>query len=232
MTRPRLLASLLLLLATLWVTAAGAEPTWAEVEATTTWSEHAVKEHDAIGQVTILHTVVGTIDCFCAVATTAAGSEVGVEVAKDIEGIVRFSDSGITEGRILARDGEGLDYFQYFDTPGWTGAKDRFWFLRGKVTRTADTVVWWWERLVQGGPHKAVWDEVVAEHPKAIEPTANVGAWHFTTVPQGSVARYFVCSDSGGSIPRKLQFLATTKTLPDTMADVLLEAIRRQEARR
>ncbi len=218
----------LALLTSLLAVSALASPSWSDVESTTDWSEHAVKEHDDIGEVTILHAVVGGIDCFQARASSPAGSPTLLEVVRDVEGIARWSDSGISEGRILARDGEGLDYFQFFDVPDWTMTKDRFWFLRGKVKRDGPVTAWWWERLAEGGPHRAVFDQVVAEHPKAIEPTANVGAWHFTAGEGTTAVRYYVCSDSGGAIPRKLQFMATTKTLPDTVADVLNEASKRE----
>ena len=207
---------------------ARADPSWSEVESNTGWTEHATEDHEDIGEVLVLHAVVGGIDCFQARATTKASDRVLLEVVRDVEGIARFSDAGISEGRVLAHDGEGLDYFQYFDTPGWTMAKDRFWFLRGRVLRSGPVTTWTWERLEQGGPHKAVYDEVVASNPKAIEPTANVGAWQFTKAEGSTAVRYYVCSDSGGAIPRKLQFLATTKTLPDTVADVLDEAVRRE----
>ena len=225
MTRPILP---LILLTLLLSGVALADPSWSEVESTTSWTEHATEQHDEIGEVLILHAEVGGIDCFQAQASTDASSAKLLEVVRDVEGIARFSDAGISEGRILARDGEGLDYFQYFDTPGWTMAKDRFWFLRGRVIRSGAVTTWTRERLENGGPHQAVYDEVVAAHPKAIEPTANVGAWHFTTRDGPTAVRYYVCSDSGGAIPRKLQFMATTRTLPDTVADVLNEAVRRE----
>jgi hypothetical protein len=220
--------SLLTLTLTLLAGSALADPSWSEVEAAPGWTEHATEQHDVIGEVLILHAVVGGIDCFQARASTPASSTKLLEVVRDVVGIAEFSDAGISAGRILARDGDGLDYFQYFDTPGWTMAKDRFWFLRGRVIRSGPVTTWTWSRLVQGGPHRAVWDEVVAEHPKAIEPTANVGAWHFTKQDGPTAVRYYVCSDSGGSIPRKLQFMATTQTLPDTVADVLTEAVGRE----
>lgn len=205
-----------------------ADPSWSQVEAATSWTEHATTEHEDIGPVLILHAEVGGIDCFQARATAGASDRTLLEVVRDVEGIARFSDSGISEGRILARDGEGLDYFQYFDTPGWTMAKDRFWFLRGRVIRSGAVTTWTWERLENGGPHQAVYDEVITANPKAIEPTANVGAWHFTKGEGSTAVRYYICSDTGGAIPRKLQFMATTKTLPDTVADVLNEASKRE----
>ena len=114
MTRPILP---LILLTLLLSGVALADPSWSEVESTTSWTEHATEQHDEIGEVLILHAVVGGIDCFQAQASTDASSAKLLEVVRDVEGIARFSDAGISEGRILARDGEGLDYFKFVPAP-------------------------------------------------------------------------------------------------------------------
>jgi hypothetical protein len=105
-------------------------------------------------------------------------------------------------------------------------AADWFWFLRGTTERSGDVVTFHWDRLVDGGPHRAMYDQVIAAHPGAVEPQINVGGWWFRGTAPVEM-RYFACTDGGGSIPQFVQTTATRRTLPDTVVDLVDEVKRR-----
>jgi hypothetical protein len=130
---------------------------------------------------------------------------------------------------VLSSRGTSVEYSEYLDVPGWTMSSDRFWFLKGTVERTDPSIIFHWERLIDGGAHAARYAAVKAAHESAIEPPINVGAWTFTTTATGSEVKYYVCTDAGGSIPMAVQTAATRRTLPDTVGDLVREGRRRSQ---
>ena len=211
--------------------AAGADPTWPQIRDATDWSTHGVREHVDAGTVEVLRTTIADVPCFQATCLSDMRPETGLELARDVEGIVEWATNGMAEGEVLAGQGQTLEYYQLMDVPEWTMTRDRFWFLRGKTVREGGATVWVWERLVDGGDHAERHLEVVAAHPKAIEPPVNAGAWWFEPEGDSTRIRYFICSTAGGSLPVKLQTMATTATLPDTVGDFVREGRRREAAR-
>jgi hypothetical protein len=149
-------------------------------------------------------------------------------VAADIEGAIQWSTAGVTAAKTLARTDTLLDYFQFLDVPGWTMANDRFWFLHGTIERSGGAIVFRWDRLVDGGAYSAFYQQVRAEHPDAVEVPINVGAWVFTPKDGATQMQYYVCTETGGNIPGAVQGVATTRTLPDNLADVVREAGKRK----
>ncbi len=210
-----------------WPSVGRADPTWAEVQAIDDWSEHAVRQHDDAGSVRVLRTMLGEVYCFRAEATVELGPKELLAVALDFEGAIRWSGAGVTEAAQLSHDGLVYDYYQYLDVPDWTLTRDRVWFLRGTVIRDGAALGLRWERLEEGGDHRAIYDDFFERHPKAIEVPVNVGAWMFTPADGGTTVEYTICSVQGGNLPVKLGMQVTTTTLPDNVGDLVREARRR-----
>lgn len=217
-----MLPAMLLLAAT----AVAGSPTWSQVTAGG-WAHHATREHADAGTVQVYHKVVSGVDCLQGVAETTAGRDLLLQVAADIPGTRKWSSAGVAEAEVLGRGSGTLDYYQLLDVPGWTMASDRFWFLHGVISRTADTTVFRWDRLDTSGTYAARYEAVRAAHPDAIEPPVNVGGWVLTDIPTGTRIQYYVCTDTGGAIPAAVQKAASSRTLPDTVGDLVREAKRR-----
>lgn len=214
---------------TLLATPALAAPSWGDVLGASSWTEYTTKNHADAGEVRVLRTTIGGVACFKGEATTDVPPELLLQVAADIPATRQWSSAGVAEAELLSQSGDTMEYYQYLDVPGWTLSADRFWFLRGHTERAASgAITFWWERLIDGGAHRARWDRVHAEHEGAIEPPVNVGGWVFTPTGSGTSIQYFICTDTGGSIPHSVQNAATTKTLPDTLGDLVREGHRRQ----
>lgn len=214
-------AALLLLLP-----AAVAGPAWSQI-VQAGWRDHSTRQHAEAGTVQVLRRSVGGVPCFQGVATVDVPRESLLGVAADIPSTVRWSTAGVREAEVLGGGGASFDFYQYLALPGWTLSSDRFWFLHGTVERTAASSVFRWDRIEAGGAHGARYTAVRAAHPEAVEPPVNAGGWVFTDDPAGTRIQYYICSDVGGSIPITVQNVATTRTLPDTVGDLVREARRR-----
>jgi hypothetical protein len=167
------------------------------------------------------------IQCFRAETTTEATTDALVSTVTDITGTLKWSTAGVTEAELLGQSGTTYHYYQYLDVPGWTMSADRFWFLKGTLTKGASTV-FTWERLQDGAPYGEKFTAVKTAHPDAVEPPINVGGWQFDAgAPTGVKITYSLCTETGGSIPAFVQTAATRRTLPDTISDAVREAKRR-----
>jgi hypothetical protein len=216
-----------MILALLAPLALAAEPSY-DALASASWDTLTTKSNSSAGTVTLYKASLEDFECYRGSATVqGAPREKLIEVVLDIQSAVQWSSAGITEGRVLSHAGNRYEYYQYLNVPSWTMASDRFWFLYGTVETTATSTLFRWNRLTDGGEHKAVWDKVRAENPGAVEPPINVGSWGFTDASDGVVVDYKICSDSGGSMPTMVQNAASRKTLPDTIGDMVAEARRR-----
>ncbi len=204
-----------------------AAPSWSQMK-TATWEVSSTASHKDAGKIDITKATVAGVECFGGEANTDVAPEKLLEVVADIEGAVKWSTAGLSQAETLARiSATEIDYFEYLDVPGWTMSSDRFWFLKGHIERGSDFTLLHWERLIDGGPYKARWDAIKAENPSAIEPPTNVGAWWFTKAGDQTKIKYYICTDTGGSIPAFVQSAATKQTLPDTIGDVVREAKKR-----
>ena len=225
---PFALSTVLLAAAFLAPSAAFADPTWTQIRGESSWTEHATKSHDDAGTVTVLKATIDSVQCWQGTTTVDVAPEYLLEVARDIEGTPKWAATAkVTEAKILSRSGDALEYYQLMDVPGWTMTKDRFWFVRGRTVREGTATIFTWEKLDQGGAHSAVYEEFVAEYPKAIEPPVNAGGWVFTPTGGDTEIRYFICTDAGGEVPDSLQAYATGSTMPDTVGDLVREARKR-----
>jgi hypothetical protein len=206
--------------------AAFAAPTHDQI-ASATWSQVTTANHADAGTVGIWTVNLGGIDCFRGTAVTEVGPDKLLLVAADVEGAKSWSSAGITEAKLLSKAGSKIEYYQYLDVPSWTMSSDRFWFLQSTLESSADRTTLKWSPLVGGGAHAAFYQEVKANHPDAVEPTANVGSWVFERQGDGTHITYSVCTLPGGSIPTMVQNAATRKTLPDTVGDLVRAARKR-----
>ncbi len=223
-------ATCLLIALALLPATARADITWPDIIGETGWADHATKDHDVAGTVQVRQAMVDGVQCWQAIANVDVDPRFMLEVARDIEGTPQWAvTADVSDAKILARSGPALEYYQVVDVPGWTMAKDRFWFVRGRTILSGVTIAFAWEKLDNGGAHTAVYEQFLADNPKAIEPPINAGGWLFTPVDDGIEIRYHICTDAGGSVPDNLQSFATSSTLPDTVGDLVREARKRAD---
>ena len=205
-------------------------PTWSQIKSTTDWEHLADRSHDDAGTVKVYVATIGGLKCLKGTVKTAGSAATYLGVAKDIKGSMKWSSAGLSAAEVLGQSGNTLDYYQHLDVPGWTGASDRFWFLRGTTEESGTTKTFWWDRMGDnGGPYAARFAEVRTAHPDAVEPPVNVGGWVFTEANGSVESSYFVCSDTGGVLPKAIQYAAAKKTLPDTVGDLVREAKKRSK---
>jgi hypothetical protein len=203
-----------------------AAPTHAQIESAS-WAQISTRDTDAAGTVTVYQATVAGMTCFKGTAVTPAPVDKLLEVACDIGSAKRWSTAGVTRSELLQKTASTLQYWEYLDTPGWTLASDRFWFVKASVGTTGETSFLRWDELADGGDFAAKFQEVRAEYPDAVEPVVNVGAWFFTKTDAGSRVDYEICTDPGGSIPVAIQTAAERRTLPDSLGDLVREARKR-----
>lgn len=203
-----------------------AAPTWSDMKAAS-WSTAGNASHKEVGDFEIKKATVGGIECWGADATVAVSMDKILDVVQDVEAAKDWSTAGVTVAEKLGSSGSKVYYYQYLDVPGWTMSSDRFWFLEGNTTKTDGEVVFEWKKLDKGGDYSARYNEVVKANPSAVEPPTNVGAWWLSKAEDKTRIRYYICTDTGGSIPGFVQSAATKQTLPDTVGDVVREAKKR-----
>jgi hypothetical protein len=84
-----------------------------------------------------------------------------------------------------------------------------------------------WEKLDAATAYPDVRTRALGISSGAIEPPATWGQWTFVRNAAGTVVNYRACADVGGSLPAGIRKWVATRTLPDTVADLVLEAQRR-----
>lgn len=191
------------------------------------WELRGSTEHDLLGTVQISTKEIQGLTCLQGTALVQARAGTMLAVVEDIDAALSWSRAGLIGTRILGRQGNAIDYYQHLDVPDWTMAADRYWVLRSMVSTAADGAVQFrWDRFDWRSQYPDLAAELDRDHPKAVEPDPNFGAWSFRDGAAGSELRYFLCTESG-NLPSWLQKAAATKTVPDAMADVVREARRR-----
>ncbi len=203
-----------------------AEPTWPDMKAAT-WSTAGKASHKEVGDFELKKATVKDLECWGAEAKVGVSMDKILEVVQDVEAAKDWSTAGVTVAEKLGSSGTKVYYYQYLDVPGWTMSSDRFWFLEGDTTRSGDEVIFQWKKLADGGDYGTRYQAVKKENPSAVEPPINVGAWWLSKADGQTRIRYYICTDTGGSIPGFVQSAATKQTLPDTVGDVVREAKKR-----
>jgi len=169
---------------------------------------------------------------FKGIKDVAVDSTVLFDAVTDFEKHVGLSDDiPLAESVVLRRNGNQIDFFQLLDSPGWTLAADRYWFLRAFIYRDLDGV---------RGHHMQTWQSidpslypeqrnaVLADYSSAILTPVNYGSWEIIPLGPGkSRLIYRVASDPGGRLPKAAVNLVTGKTLPDNLLQFEAEGKRR-----
>lgn len=207
--------------------ALAAAPAWDALRAEEGWEEVATKATE-FGEVRVLHRTIDEANCLQGVLTTTVPVERIVEVLLDVPSAVKWSSASLVYSDVVEElPGGEVVLMQYIDVPNWTLVADRFWIVRSGVKVLPDGERrYTWER-VPADRHPTVRDKAQAWAGKAIEPPVNWGEWMFRPSGGALQVRYRGCSDIGGAIPDWLQKLVASRTLPDTVADLVREARKR-----
>lgn len=210
-----------------WMLAAWAvEPAYESLEASG-WAEVAVRETE-LGVVKVLHKKVGEVDCLQGVTTTKVGIAALHGVVLDVASAPKWTENKLVMSDVLGGGGDQIDFAQMLDVPDWTLVADRYWVLRGTTLRGADgSVRFRWQRLDAGTAYPKVKEKALAYSSRAVEPPVNWGEWMFRPVGGSVEVAYRACSDVGGSLPTSIQRWVASRTLPDTVADMIREAAKR-----
>jgi hypothetical protein len=192
------------------------------------WERVGDATSDATGAISIDLKVVDGNRCLRGVATVDAPAASIYDVVTDIESAPRWVTAKLIASEMLGNEGEELHYYQHLSVPAWTMASDRYWVLRGWPASSGDTLAFQWDRFDWRTRYPVMAERADRDFKKAVEPTPNFGSWVVRPTPEGkTLTHYYICSDPGGSIPEWLAKAAATKTLPETMADVVREAAAR-----
>ncbi len=191
------------------------------------WISEGTIEHDVLGTVSLALKTIEGGRCLRGRATAGPSPALLYDVITDMPAAARFSRERLTASEVLGTQGDRLHYYQHLDVPNWTMAADRYWVLEGHRASSGDTEAFRWDRFDWRALYPALADRIAREHPGAVEPDPNWGSWVFEPSDAGTRIHYYLCSDPGGSIPKWVERAAATRTLPNTMADVVAEAERR-----
>lgn len=211
----------------MWAAALAGEPAWSELSSASGWSEVASRPSD-VGKVTVYHKEIGGVPCLQGVTTSTQAPEKLLAVVMDIPSSTRWSSADVKISETLATTPSGaVHYWQYLDVPNWTMVYDRYWVLEGRASTSGDLRRFRWTKLDSGAAYPAVVQRAQAREAGAVEPPVNWGEWTFQ--PKGGVTevQYRACADVGGKLPLSIQQWVASRTLPDTVADVIREAGRR-----
>lgn len=165
--------------------------------------------------------------CLRASVTVDVPASILLDVVTDVPGAQRVTREKLVASQVLDQQGDRIEYYQHLDVPNWTLAADRYWVLRGERATGPDGPTFRWTRWDWRKDYPDLAARLDAEHPSAIEPGVNWGAWTFSDDHGKTEAQYHLCSDAGGSLPGWVQRAAATRTLPNTVEDVVKAAFRR-----
>lgn len=191
------------------------------------WSAVDELKHQVLGPVSIAMKRIEGERCLRGRATASAPPEILYDVVTDMPAAKRFSREKLIASEVLSTSGGAVYYYQHLDVPGWTMAADRYWVLEGRSASEGTTRAFRWNRFDWRPRYPELAARIQREHPNAVEPDPNWGSWVFEPTSEGTRMHYYICSDPGGSIPGWVERAAATRSLPNTMADVVGEALRR-----
>ena len=203
--------------------------TWSQLYALQEWEELTQQKND-IGIITVYRGYFGDFPCFVGKTTTQLSAELLLSIASQAEEAITWSSAGITEAKELKRTTTYVDYYQYLDVPVFS---DRFWILRGffeeEQTEKGTKKIFHWNKISK--EYTVLQEQIQKKNPYAVEPIINVGAWTFEPLDKNGtlLLSYYICSHPGGSVPVALQSVATEKTLPNNIKDILLEGQKRSQ---
>ena len=207
-------------------TAQAYNPTWAELKDSSGWTVQNTVQTD-VGPVVVKKKLIDGFPCFSGTTKYPESLNIPlmIEIAADAESAMTWSSADITDAKTLARTDTYVDYWQYLEI---FALSDRMWFLRGYFERDGEALLFRWERLEQGGPHKEFYKAKIEQFPHAEITPINLGAWRIQQqIDNTTVVQYSICSHPGGSISPMFQSIATESTLPNNLVDMIQETKRR-----
>ncbi len=217
-----------ILLATLSMmhTANAYNPTWTELKSDEGWAVQDTIQTE-IGSVVVSKKMVDGFPCFKGEIEYDGVLDIPllIEIAADAESAMDWSSAGVTEAETLARTKGYAEYYQFLDLP--FPLSDRFWMLRGYFEQEDAVHYFRWEPLVKGGAHNTKYQQVTTAHPDALEPSINIGSWILYKYDGKTHVEDRLCSHPSGSVPVSMQSIATSKTLPTNVAEIIMETKRR-----
>ena len=201
-------------------------PTWAELKSEDGWVVQDTVQTE-IGPVTVSKKMVDNFPCFRGVTEYEGLLDIPlmIEVAADAESAMEWSSAGVVEAETLSRMREYAEYYQLLDLP--FPMSDRYWFLRGYFEQEGDVYYFRWSPLVSGGAYTERYQKVKIDYPEALETKINIGSWILYNHDGKTHVEDRLCSHPNGSIPLSLQSIATSKTLPNNVAEIIKETKRR-----
>lgn len=213
-----------------WLVAlAGAQEVmpWAKLGAEDAWVSAGVRQTD-VGEITIATQRIGGQECLQGKLRTTVGLAALHQVLNDPSGDERWRTTQVAVSETLLRTAERVEFYQVMDVPDGTMAADRWWLLRAwsEAGGTSERR-FRWQRLDAQTSYPAVHASVQERFPGAVEMPVNWGEWVFRDLGAERDTTYRVCTDLGGSLPSWIQRMATQRTLPDNLVDLVREARRR-----
>lgn len=202
------------------------EPRWDVLATSSGWDEVATRNSD-VGPVRVFHKEIDGLPCLQGVLQTEVAPDQLLAVVMDIPGSLRWSSAGLAYSETIAQPGGAIHFWQYLDVPNWTLVADRYWILEGRPESVEGGKRFRWRRLAAESTYPAVAAKARSHSSSVIEPPTNWGEWVFRPSGSGTEVQYRACADVGGSLPQSVQSWVATRTLPDTVADVVREARRR-----
>lgn len=191
------------------------------------WEQIGTDTKAETGEMTLYLKEIAGTQCLKATATVDIPAATIFEVITDMPAAKDFSSETLIASRVLGHDGNKVHYYQHLDVPGWTMASDRYWVLEGEEVSADGKKAFRWDRFDWRSAYPELATDLDTNHEGAVEPQTNYGAWVFAEAEGQTATEYYICSDPGGSLPEWLKKAAATKTLPNTVADVMREARRR-----
>ena len=201
-------------------------PTWIELKSDDGWVTQDTIQ-TKVGTVVVSKKLVDGFPCFKGEIEFDGVLDIPlmIEVAADAESAIQWSSAGVTEAETLSLTKDYADYYQFLDLP--FPLSDRFWMLRGYFEQEGPVYYFRWEPLVKGGAHSEKYQQVVRDHPDALETSINIGSWILHNYDGKTHVEDRLCSHPGGSVPVSMQSIATSKTLPTNVAEIIMETKRR-----
>ncbi len=191
------------------------------------WEMISTSKNDVTGEIEVsLRYIAGTA-CLRGEVVVDVPPDTLFEVVTDIPGALEFSSETMLASRNLGQPGQH-EYYQHLDVPNWTMASDRYWVLRGEDRTVGEVRSFRWDRFDWKTAYPELAAELAKDHASAIEPQVNWGDWTFTPHEGRTNLVYRLCNDPGGSLPQWLQKAAATKTLPNSIVDIVREGLRRK----
>ena len=216
----------MLLFPLLLVSAHAEEPDW-NTFSTGEWVDEGSK-NSSVGPVHIKSRRVNNATCVTGEATVDVSAAKLTALTRDMESAIDWSSSDLAVSEVLTRaSADSYVIYQYFDTPGWTFASDRYWVIRAQVTESAGTGRYVWTREDPSASWPDTAAAAKARSSSVVEPPVNYGDWRFTDGDGGTSVLYRTCADFGGSLPSSVTGWLTASQVPALFADLVTEAKKR-----